>query len=85
MVWHDEDSWLTRGLGPHLSTIIITAIITLLLPVLLHFVLYRVRKPLKPPSFLVVGPTGAGKTSLVTNVLINVPPIHRNPLTKNRT
>jgi signal recognition particle receptor subunit beta len=69
MAWYDNDSLLTKGLGPYLSTIIITAIITLLLPILLHVFLYRVRKPTRLPSFLVLGPSGVGKTSLVVNVL----------------
>jgi hypothetical protein len=68
MAWYDSDSWLSRAWGPYLSTIIITLIITLTLPILLHYYLYRSRTLTTTPTFLVVGPSGAGKTAFITKV-----------------
>lgn len=68
MAWTDTDSWLTRSFGPHLSTIFLTALIALFLPVLLHYFLYKTGATKAPPSFLLVGPSGAGKTALLTLV-----------------
>lgn len=66
MVWHDADSWLTLAFGPHLPTIVVTLVIALILPVLLHQVIYRRRTPANLPTFLLVGPSGAGKTAFLT-------------------
>lgn len=59
---------LTRAWGPSLPVAIITTIIVIALPILIHYSLYRARTPNTLPSFLVVGPSGAGKTSLVSVV-----------------
>jgi len=66
MAWYDDDSWLSRAWGPYLSTILITLIITLTLPVVIHWWLYRAGTKTTTPSFLIVGPSNSGKTSLVT-------------------
>ncbi|OCK91431.1 P-loop containing nucleoside triphosphate hydrolase protein [Cenococcum geophilum 1.58] len=66
MVWHDADSWLTLAFGPHLSTIVVTLVIALILPVLLHQFIYRRQTPASLPTFLLVGPSGAGKTAFLT-------------------
>lgn len=66
MVWHDADSWLTLAFGPYLSTIVVTLVITLILPVLLHQFIYRRQTPASLPTFLLVGPSGAGKTAFLT-------------------
>ncbi|KAF2026328.1 P-loop containing nucleoside triphosphate hydrolase protein [Setomelanomma holmii] len=67
MAWHDEDSWLTAALSPKLSTILITFIITLALPILLHSWLYRKAAATATlPTFLLVGPSGGGKTAFTT-------------------
>ena len=68
MVWHDADSWLTLAFGPHLSTIVVTLVIALILPVLLHQFIYRRQTPASLPTFLLVGPSGAGKTAFLTFV-----------------
>jgi len=68
MAWHDDDGWLTKSLGPYLSTILITVAVAILLPVLLHCILYRTAKPSRLPNFLILGPSGAGKTSLAVKV-----------------
>ncbi|KAF2237015.1 hypothetical protein EV356DRAFT_530522 [Viridothelium virens] len=60
------EAFFTRGLSPLISTIIISAIIALSLPLFLHFYLYRSRTTTTVPSFLLLGPSGAGKTSLLT-------------------
>ncbi|KAL9090471.1 MAG: hypothetical protein Q9165_005232 [Trypethelium subeluteriae] len=60
------EAFFTRGLSPFISTIVISAIIALSLPLFLHFYLYRSRTTTTVPSFLLLGPSGAGKTSLLT-------------------
>ena len=60
------EALLTKAWGPSLPVIIVTAFVTLLLPVLLHTWLYRTRKPTSLPTILIIGPSGAGKTSLLT-------------------
>ncbi|KAF2763195.1 P-loop containing nucleoside triphosphate hydrolase protein [Pseudovirgaria hyperparasitica] len=66
MAWHDQDSWLTWVFSPSISAIIVTALIALLLPVLIHTILYRTQAQASTASFLLLGPSGAGKTSLLT-------------------
>ncbi|KAJ4989921.1 srp receptor beta subunit [Stagonosporopsis vannaccii] len=67
MAWHDEDSWLTQALSPTLSTILLTLAVALLLPIALHSFLYRKAAAATGlPAFLLVGPSGAGKTAFTT-------------------
>ncbi|KAF2788303.1 P-loop containing nucleoside triphosphate hydrolase protein [Melanomma pulvis-pyrius CBS 109.77] len=67
MAWHDEDSWLTAAFAPKPSTIAITLAIALLLPILVHLFLYfQKAAPTAQPTFLLVGPSGGGKTALLT-------------------
>ncbi|OCK81877.1 P-loop containing nucleoside triphosphate hydrolase protein [Lepidopterella palustris CBS 459.81] len=66
MAWHDTNSWLTHAFSPHLSTIIVTIIIALVLPLLVHQYLYKRQAQTTLPTFLLLGPSGAGKTSLLT-------------------
>ncbi|KAL1393185.1 signal recognition particle receptor beta subunit-domain-containing protein [Phyllosticta capitalensis] len=68
VAWHEPDSWVTKLFGAHLSTFLITLVVALGFPVLLHLYLYRQRTPASPPAFLLVGPSGAGKTALVTSL-----------------
>lgn len=68
MAWYDEDSWLTAAFAPKLSTIAVALVLTLLLPVLLHMFIYRKATPTALPTFLLIGPSGAGKTALLTLV-----------------
>lgn len=73
MAWYDEDSWLTQALSPKLSTILVTFAVALLLPILLHYFLYRkAASETGLPTFLLVGPSGGGKTALTT--LVRCPP-----------
>lgn len=68
MAWHDEDSWLTAAFAPKLSTIAFTFILAILLPILLHQFIYRKANPTTLPTFLLIGPSGGGKTALLTLV-----------------
>ncbi|KAF2999792.1 hypothetical protein E8E13_006072 [Curvularia kusanoi] len=64
MAWYDEDSWLTQALSPNLSTILVTLAVALLLPIALHSFLYRkAASAAGLPTFVLVGPSGAGKTA----------------------
>ena len=60
--------WLTWSFSPSISAMIITFLVALLLPISIHVYLYRSRASTVIPAFLVVGPSGAGKTSLLTRV-----------------
>ncbi|KAF2203827.1 P-loop containing nucleoside triphosphate hydrolase protein [Delitschia confertaspora ATCC 74209] len=66
MAWHDEDSWLTTAFAPKLSTIGFTFLLAIVLPILLHQYLYRIKTPTSLPTFLLIGPSAAGKTALLT-------------------
>lgn len=68
MAWHDADSWLTRSFGPYPTAILLAAFIAFFLPVCLHLYIYRKKAPTSLPTFLLIGPSGAGKTSLLTLV-----------------
>ncbi|OAL48091.1 P-loop containing nucleoside triphosphate hydrolase protein [Pyrenochaeta sp. DS3sAY3a] len=67
MAWYDQDSWLTAAFSPNLSTILITIVVALGLPLLLHAFLYKkAAAATKIPTFLLLGPSGAGKTAFAT-------------------
>ncbi|KAH7064147.1 signal recognition particle receptor beta subunit-domain-containing protein [Paraphoma chrysanthemicola] len=67
MAWHDEDSWLTAALSPKPSTILLTIVVALVLPILVHTWLYRKAAATAAlPTFLLVGPSGGGKTAFTT-------------------
>ena len=77
MAWYDEDSWLTQALSPKLSTIFITFAIAIFLPILLHTFLYRkAASATGLPTFLLVGPSGGGKTAFTTLVCCSPSPLH---------
>lgn len=65
------EQWLTWSVSPSISAILVTLLVSLLLPVLIHTYLYRKAVAKETPSFLLVGPSGAGKTSLLTLVCQN--------------
>ncbi|KAF2013017.1 P-loop containing nucleoside triphosphate hydrolase protein [Aaosphaeria arxii CBS 175.79] len=66
MAWHDKDSWLTAAFAPNISTILISFLVAITLPILLHRWIYRRATPTTLPTFLLIGPSGAGKTALAT-------------------
>jgi signal recognition particle receptor subunit beta len=72
MAWYDEDSWATAAFAPKPGTIALTLIIAILLPILLHQFLYRKSAPASLPTFLLIGPSGGGKTALLTLVRSSV-------------
>lgn len=75
MAWHDKDSWLTAAFSPNLSTILVTLLVALLLPVVLHSFLYRKAGAVQnQPTFLLLGPSGAGKTAFATLTERNTTP-----------
>ncbi|KAF1960633.1 P-loop containing nucleoside triphosphate hydrolase protein [Byssothecium circinans] len=66
MAWYHEDSWATAAFAPKPSTIALTFLIAVLLPILLHQFLYRKVTPTTQPTFLLIGPSGGGKTAFLT-------------------
>lgn len=69
--WTSFEGIVTGLLDGNPIAILITAFIAFGLPVLLHLIFYR--KVASPPlsTFLLVGPSGAGKTALVSLVSFN--------------
>jgi len=68
MEWRAVQNFLTQALSPSISAIIIALLFTLTLPLLTHLYIYRTKASTNLPAFLLVGPSGAGKTSLLTLV-----------------
>ncbi|QDS69235.1 hypothetical protein FKW77_001643 [Venturia effusa] len=68
MAWYDEDSWATAAFAANRSTIAMTLFLALALPILVHLYIYRSRASTTTPTFLVLGPSASGKTSLVTKL-----------------
>jgi len=62
------EDWLTWALSPSISAILVTLIFSLTLPILIHTYLYKRAVAKELPTFLLLGPSGAGKTSLLTLV-----------------
>ena len=63
--WEDVLTWM---FSPNWSTIILAVIVAFTLPILIHSYLYKKAVAKEVPSFLLIGPSGAGKTSLLTLV-----------------
>jgi signal recognition particle receptor subunit beta len=59
---------MTWAFSPTISAILVTLLISLISPLLIHFYLYRKTPSKELPTFVLIGPSGAGKTSLVTLV-----------------
>ena len=59
---------LSALLQPSWQAIVLSVMVALLLPVLLHVSLYRKAASTNQPTFLLLGTSGAGKTSLLTLV-----------------
>jgi signal recognition particle receptor subunit beta len=74
MAWYDQDSWLTAAFSPNLTTILISLIVALGLPIIIHTILYKnAAAAATLPTFLLVGPSGGGKTAFTTLVRSPIP------------
>lgn len=69
MSWTDPQSWATSLMGPTPLAIGFAILLVLSVPLFLHLVIYRSTSSTTLPSFLLVGPSGAGKTALLTLVM----------------
>ena len=68
--------WITWTFSPAISAIVLTLLISLISPVLIHYYLYRKAASKELPTFLLIGPSSSGKTSLLT--LVKTPSVHEN-------
>jgi hypothetical protein len=69
MGWSAPDGVLSRLLSGDPLAILIAFVVSISLPLLLHLYLYRTStRAVATPVFLLLGTTGAGKTSLFTLV-----------------
>lgn len=67
MAWSEPDSILSRLLSGDPLAILVAFVVSFTLPLLLHFILYRAsNRTTTTPTFLLLGASGAGKTSLLT-------------------
>ena len=67
MAWSAPDGWLTRLLSGDPLVILVAVLITFSLPVLMHVYFYTASETASlTPTFLLLGPSGAGKTSLLS-------------------
>ena len=66
MAWSAPEGWLTRLFSGDPVVIGLAFLISILLPLLVHLYFYATSKAAsETPSFVLLGPTGAGKTSLL--------------------
>jgi hypothetical protein len=63
-----DDSWAAWSFSPSISAILVTFLISITLPVIFHYYLYRKVAPKQLPTILLLGPSGGGKTTLLTSV-----------------
>lgn len=66
--WTSFSGIITGLLDGSVIAIVITAFIAFGLPVLLHLIFYRTVASPPTSNFLLLGPSGAGKTALLTLV-----------------
>ena len=84
MGWSSPDSWLTRLFSGDPIVILIAFLVTIALPSLVHLYFYaQTARTKTTPTFLLLGPSGAGKTSLVSLVSFLI--CHADPPTANKT
>lgn len=73
MAWSSPDSWATRLLSGDPIVILLAFLVTISLPLLLHLYFYTQTARAKVvPTFLLLGTSGAGKTSLVSLVRLSL-------------
>jgi hypothetical protein len=65
-----DNSWIAWSFSPSISAILATFLISIILPILFHYFLYRKSAPKQLPTILLLGPSGGGKTTLLTSVSI---------------
>ncbi|KAF2721424.1 P-loop containing nucleoside triphosphate hydrolase protein [Polychaeton citri CBS 116435] len=58
--------WLTWSFSPTISAILVTLVVSLTLPVILHWYLYKQAVKRDVSSIILLGPSGGGKTSILT-------------------
>ena len=63
-----DDSWLTWSFTGSIPAILVTFLFSITVPILIHFFLYRKAAPKQLPTILLLGPSGGGKTTLLTSV-----------------
>lgn len=68
LAWDSVGNIATNLLDANPIAILVTVAITLGFPLLLHYLLYRTAASPKSSSFILLGPSGAGKTSLFSLV-----------------
>ncbi|KAH8729095.1 signal recognition particle receptor beta subunit-domain-containing protein [Phaeosphaeriaceae sp. PMI808] len=67
MAWYDKDSWLTAAFSPTLPAIFVALAVVLILPIIIHKIqFWNATTSTGPPTFLLLGPSGAGKTAFTT-------------------
>lgn len=79
--------WATWAFSPTYSAIIVTLLVSLFLPLIIHTYLYKSASNSKtPPTFLLLGPSGGGKTSLLTLFSTGAPAVtHTSQITASAT
>ena len=64
---HTLSSLLETLLSPTPTTILISLLVVLLTPIVFHTLIFRTRASTTLPTFLLLGPSSAGKTTLMTS------------------
>ena len=73
MAVSDLEKWASHLMGPTPIAIFVTIVLVLSIPLFLHLVIYRSANSSSLPTILLLGPSGAGKTSLLTLVSMSWP------------
>jgi signal recognition particle receptor subunit beta len=63
-----DDSWAAWAFSPSLSAILVSFLVLITLPVIIHYFNFRSAAPKQLPTILLLGPSGGGKTTLLTSV-----------------
>ncbi|KAM0715062.1 hypothetical protein Q7P37_009527 [Cladosporium fusiforme] len=70
-----DNSWAAWSFSPSISAILFTLLVSILSPILLHYYLYRKSAPKQLPTVLLLGPSGGGKTTLLTSFSNGTPSV----------
>jgi signal recognition particle receptor subunit beta len=63
-----DDSWAAWAFSPSLSAILVSFLVLITLPMIIHYLHFRSAAPKQLPTILLLGPSGGGKTTLLTSV-----------------